>query len=190
MPKVGALALVVAVLLSWGPQRVDAQVQLAAGVGVGGFSGDDFEGSDGGPTFGAELRLSAGGLAQVGVGVDYSVYGIQGVGQDVDQLDVFLSARRYTDAPAIRFYYGGKAGYVRQSAEATPLDGSWVADGFAAGPFVGAQAPLGPVAIEGGVDVLYHAHGAFTLGGNEVEGSSASGFRWIARIGLAVPLGG
>lgn len=168
-----------------------AQLELAAGGGIGNFSGDDFQGSKVGPTFGGELRFSLGPLAHIGLGVDYSIYGIQDFPEDLKQIDVFASVRRYTDAPAMRFYFGGKAGYVRQSSDASELmTGSSVANGFAIGPIVGVRVPLGDVALEGGVDVLYHAHGSFSAGGTEIEGSSASGFRWITRVGLAIPLGG
>jgi hypothetical protein len=185
-----AFPLFASVAFLAGSTPVSAQLELAASGGIGNFSGDDFEGSEVGPTFGGELRFSVGPLAQLGLGFDYSSYGIEDTDENVDEIDVFLIARRYTDAPAMRFFYGGKAGYSRQSADSEFVTGTVSANGFAIGPTVGVQAPLGAIAFEAGVDVLYQSYGDFSVEGTEVEGSSASGFRWVTRLGLAVPLGG
>lgn len=180
--------LVVVVVMMWlgVPSAVVGQAEFGVNAGFGALTGDEFDGAEAGPTFGATILFGIGGI-QLGAGLDYSSYGTEDITEDVGQIDVLAVGRYVFSGAAVSPFVGIKAGYSRQSVDE---GGSTISgNGFAGGATIGLQIPAGPIAVEISGDALYHAYGDYSTDGVPDPTSDASGMRVVGRAGIAIPFG-
>ncbi len=178
------LLSLVAVLLV--PATSSAQTQVGLGLGYSIVSGDNFENVDPGLTLGGHFAFGVFENAQIGVGFDFSPLSINGTDEKIRQIDVLAMARYLFQTEPSRFFLGAKGGYTRQSE--TTLD--LVITGFAIGPTVGFQIPMGSVVMEWALDGTFHFQGDVSVSGTTVPDTDTNGFRLVPRIGIAIPIGG
>jgi hypothetical protein len=182
------LALILLLASFFAPLPVIAQTEIGVSAGFGALTGDDFEGAEAGPTFGAAVRFGVAPSAQLGIAVDYSSYGLDEADENLDQIDALAVGRFLFPSGGGSFFAGGKAGYSRQSTDVGAASAS--ANGFVVGPTVGAQIPAGAVAVDIEVDALFHSYGALSTDGLSDPATEASGFRVVGRAGISFLLGG
>jgi hypothetical protein len=170
------------------PLCLQGQIRLGISGGAGNFTGDDFEGSQTGWTVGGELVYPLASGLEIGGLFDYSSYGVDDVDTvDANVMDIYGVARYPFPGERARFFVGAKGGYSRLSADSEGQ--SLSASGFAVGPTVGVRIPLSRISIDIAGDGMYTSYGDAEFEGTTIEDSSSSGFRWIARAGISIPLG-
>lgn len=180
---VAAAAAVLLVIVA-----VPLQAQsLGISAGYGSLSGDDFDGIESGFTIGGELLFEVSQDVLLGGAFDYSSYGIEDTEEDLSQYDLQGVLRYLFPGDETRFFVGGRLGYTRQSIEI--LTESAAANGFSIGPSVGVTIPTGGVNVDVSVDGLYETLGDFSSDGDSIDGSDSSGFRFLGRAGISIPLG-
>ena len=181
--------LVLSIIVMLLPAQALAQTaRLGFSAGFGTFTGDDFEDAESGPTFGAEALFRVGPDLFLGGAFDYSSYGIEDIEENVSQIDIDALIRYYFPGEAARFFLGGVLGFSRESIDV--LDVSLSTNGFAIGPTVGGSFPAGQVAIDLSFTGYYHSYGDWSADGETLSGTDSSGFRFVFRVGLGIPLGG
>lgn len=181
------ITIVAAFLLLLSPAAAAGQAQLGLGLGYGSYSGDDFEGQEAGLTFWGNVLFGVSDRFQLGGEFDYSSYGIEGFEESVGQIDIAALARYTFPGEAARFYTGGRVSFSRQSVDVLDVSGS--SNGFGIGPTLGVLIPVGTLSIDLGGDLLFQSFGDADVDGITVDGTDQSGFRFIVRGGLAIPLG-
>ncbi len=186
-------AVVVAALLV--PAMSAAQTHLLLGVGYSIVGGASYDGIGSGITGGGHLAVSISENAQIGVGFDYSLLGVQ---TTVTQVDIVAIGRYLFPSDGARFFVGGKAGVTRQAiTEATfGTLGSRVitessARGFVIGPTVGVQivGVGGDLSMEFAADGLFHSYGDRSTQDATVPGTAQTGFRIVPRVSFAMAIG-
>ena len=174
------------------PADAAAQVRLGASVGYGRVAGADFEGAEGGWTFGGEatyiLPRGERGDFEIGGWVDYSSYSFATEEAQTMTDLLFLGGFRYV-FPAIgpKFFLGAKGGYTGQTLD---FEGSSSErSGWALGPLAGLRIHLSRMDLDVAVDALYQSLGEVTPREEPEFLSDVAGIRVVLRVGLSVPLG-
>ncbi len=184
-------AVVVAALLI--PAMSAAQTHLLLGVGYSIVGGASYDGIGSGITGGGHLAVSISENAQIGVGFDYSLLGVQ---TTVTQVDIVAIGRYLFPSDGARFFVGGKAGVTRQAiTEATFIGRREITEstarGFVIGPTVGVQVVGvgGDLSVEFAADGLFHSYGDRSTQDATVPGTAQTGFRIVPRVAFAMAIG-
>lgn len=118
-------ALLVLGLLAFGATELSAQKAMKFGIEGGGVyatvDGDDFQGTDAGIGFQAQVR-NVGSAFTIGAGVVRTSHAVEGTDEKLAILGLMLEPR-YTFASAASFrpFLAGRAGMVRETMSATVL---------------------------------------------------------------------
>jgi hypothetical protein len=187
------LATLVALVMAGAPERAEAQVRLGVSTGFGRVVGADFDGIEGGWTFGGEVTyiLPRGerGDFEIGGWVDYSLYGFATEeDQSMDDLLLLAGFRYIFPATGPKFFLGGKGGYTGQTVDTG--DSTSERTGWALGPVAGLRVPFRSVDLDVAVDALYQSLGEVTPREEPEFLDDPAGVRVVLRVGLSVPLGG
>ncbi len=171
-------------------------VANAQGIGVeaagiyASLSGDDFQTTDAGFGFDAQLRLRTPGRLSLGAGLQYTSHNDDSIGESVGVLGVFAEPRLSFSVPAspITPFIGGRVGYLRRSVSAGGTDASssgWLYGGTGGVTFRG-----GPM-VDLMVAVVFAgaSFSDYEVNGQAQTGTDASGSALAVRAGVSIKLG-
>jgi len=175
------------------PGRAQAQsVSFGAGGGVSAFTHDDLKGEDPGTTLGLDVLIRRSAHLQVGVGLDYSRYGVPRL-PELTEMNLLGIIRWTPSRRALTPYFAGKAGVSRQTVPLVTQNlmlakpSTW---GLTVGPSVGVLIPVRFGGLEASADAMYMRYGALEpdepAGGVLISGSAYSGIRVTGRIGVRI----
>lgn len=185
-------ALALAVLLL--PPPASAQVSprgVEIVAGVGGWSGDDFEGLDPGPLFQSTLFIDATERLAVGVTAALGLVGVDDRPDDSDVTQYGVGATgRFAlgDPGALHLFLDAHLGWTRLDVALSGVE--LQEDGLAVGPGLGVSIPVGTeVALTLAGHAHYHDYGSLRAAGGPGGGfifgdPETTGWRWGLAGGL------
>jgi len=171
-------------------EAAGAPSALWVGGGFATFTGGDFVGIPGGPTFGLAYQVGFDdGATEAALGIDYSRYGGHGFVGPTRQFDYAATLRRRIRSGRPDVLLGVRFGYSARSLSVVEEPAR--TQGFLLGPALSARTPFRPggSSFDASVEMSYHAYEELIMYASREYGTDQDGFRIVLRVGVLMPIG-
>ena len=172
------------------PSRVEAQTANPWGVEVAGIyatlSGDDFEGTDAGMGFDAQLRYTRSSTFSLGGGIQRTSHGVDGLDNNIAVLGFFVEPRmdlKMSGTSNLSPFLAFRAAYLRESLSEGGSDFSATGYGFGFGGGL-SMAASPSMSLTGTITYNIVNFGEVEVDGDAIPDSDAGGSSLAVRFGV------